>query len=161
MSLNRRGFMTGRFREATIRPPWATDKFTDQCTRCGDCLKACPEKILIPGSGGFPEVNFSSGECTFCEACVDVCQEAALVKQPEQKPWLHYAKIGEDCLPRRGVICRSCSECCESAAIQFSWAESGVALPQLDPSLCNGCGACVSACPVNVITISSQGVEHE
>lgn len=70
VDLSRRGFLRGRVRpKAEIRPPWALpeSEFVDRCTRCNDCLKACPQGILVPGDGAYPTVEFSRGECTFCE----------------------------------------------------------------------------------------------
>ena len=74
--------------EPPLRPPWsvAEDIFTDVCTRCGECLAACPEKILIRGDGGFPGVDFQRGECTFCRACVDACPEPAFLDTAEHAP---------------------------------------------------------------------------
>ena len=62
---SRRGFLRGRPRpRAEIRPPWALTEpaFSARCTRCGDCLTACPQKILVAGDGGFPTVDFARGE---------------------------------------------------------------------------------------------------
>jgi ferredoxin-type protein NapF len=66
---SRRGFFRGRPRpKAEIRPPWALAEslFTDCCTRCNDCIDACPEQIIVIGDGGYPTIDFKRGECTFC-----------------------------------------------------------------------------------------------
>ena len=86
----RRAFFRGRARpKAEIRPPWARDEaaFIDHCTRCNDCLKACPQNILVAGDGGYPTVDFKVAECTFCGDCVSACQPKALWRAENAAPW--------------------------------------------------------------------------
>lgn len=157
VDLARRSFFRGRPRpKAEIRPPWALaeEAFVDRCTRCNDCLAACPTKILIAGDGGYPTVDFGRGECTFCAACVAACQPQALVKHaPEAAPWALKAVVGDRCLPRQGVECRTCEDFCEAAAIRFRPRLGGSPLPDIDPERCTGCGACVAPCPTRAITL--------
>lgn len=157
VDLSRRGFFRGRPRpRAEIRPPWALieEAFIDQCTRCNDCLKACPQHILVSGDGGYPTVDFSQGECTFCGDCVARCQPKALSRlEPEQAAWPYKAAIGEDCLPRQGVECRVCGDFCDARAIRFPPRLGGSPLPEIDAEKCTGCGACVAPCPVTAISV--------
>jgi ferredoxin-type protein NapF len=153
---SRRGFLRGRPRpRAEIRPPWALPEatFGERCTRCGDCLKACPQGILVTGDGGFPTVDFSRGECTFCGDCLSACQPAALVRQEQQAPWPYKALIGDACLAARHVECRVCADFCDARAIRFTPRLGGIPPPLLDPELCTGCGACVAPCPTTAIRI--------
>ena len=142
-------------RSAPLRPPWAIDDalFIDACSRCGDCLRACPEQILIPEStDGYPRVDFSRGACTFCSACVDVCPTHALDGELVQ-PWLAKAHIGATCLVQQYVVCRTCGEQCEAEAIKFTPALGGVSLPSIDLDSCTGCGACAVPCPTQAIEV--------
>ncbi|MCV5491319.1 ferredoxin-type protein NapF, partial [Escherichia coli] len=58
IDLARRGLFRGRLRtaEPPVQLPWSVNwsTFVVDCTRCGDCLVACPEQILVNGEGGFP-----------------------------------------------------------------------------------------------------------
>jgi ferredoxin-type protein NapF len=153
---SRRGFLRGRPRpKAEIRPPWALREpdFVDRCTRCGDCLSACPQKILVAGDGGFPTVDFSQHECTFCGDCVSACQPRALTCSEGQSPWPVKAIVGPTCLPNKGVECRVCGDFCDVRAIRFPPRLGGSPLPEVDLELCTGCGACVAPCPVTAITV--------
>ena len=160
-ALNRAQFLRGDFsgRSRTVRPPWALaeNAFVESCTRCGNCIEVCPQHILEKGGGGFPRVNFSRGECLFCGDCVRSCTPGALAgwrpSGDSTTPWLLRARIEAACLARRGVECRSCVDQCETGAIRFRPVAGGVAQPQLDPALCNGCGACYSVCPAQAITL--------
>ncbi|MBK1698901.1 ferredoxin-type protein NapF [Rhodovibrio salinarum] len=137
------------------RPPWASATFEDACTRCGACLEACPEGILVKGDGGFPEVDVTqgSGECTFCQACVDACPEPAFEAPDTHSPWDWVARIGSGCLATNGIVCQTCGDVCDYDAIPFAPEESGPPVPWLNPDSCTGCGACVAACPAQVIKI--------
>jgi ferredoxin-type protein NapF len=157
VDLSRRGFFRGRPRpKAEIRPPWALPEaeFFDHCTRCNDCLKACPQKILVVGDGGYPTVDFSLGECTFCGDCATSCRPKALLRRDAEQPaWPYKAAIGEDCLPRQGVDCRVCGDYCDARAIRFSPRLGGSPLPEIEAEKCTGCGACVAPCPVVAISV--------
>ena len=50
----------------------------ESCTRCDDCLKACPvEEVLAPSlEQGAPQVT--AGDCSRCLACIDICPTKAL-----------------------------------------------------------------------------------
>jgi ferredoxin-type protein NapF len=151
----RRFFRAAGAKATQLRPPWALDEaqFLTQCTRCDDCVSACPTHIIERGDGGFPEINFQQGECTFCGDCIVACKPRALRSAPNQEPWHLLATIGPSCLVLNQVICRACGEQCEMSAISFSAQPGGLAPPQIAAELCNGCGACVAGCPVQAVKI--------
>jgi ferredoxin-type protein NapF len=166
--ISRRQFLRGDLadRRAVLRPPWALSEseFVERCTRCGDCLTACPSGLIAAGSGGFPEVRFAHALCAFCTFCGDcarACRSGALAWSPDAAPWSLKARIGADCLTRRGVVCRSCGERCDSNAIRFVISRGGIARPQLDAAACTGCGACLAVCPVQAITLRAEGAPEE
>ena len=157
--VNRMQFLRGDFRgeKVLFRPPWSLpeNEFVDRCERCDDCVKSCPEAILVRGRGGFPLVDFSRGGCSFCGDCLDACKGRALVGDAEDEAgaWSLRAEIGDDCLSAKGVVCRSCGEVCDESAIRFKLEVGGIARPLLDREQCNGCGACYAVCPVKVVRI--------
>ncbi|MCW8884867.1 MAG: ferredoxin-type protein NapF [Motiliproteus sp.] len=149
-------------RRLPLRPPWSVeeDLFTQDCSRCHECIKACPENILEAGSGGFPEVNFQQGECSFCTDCAAVC-EAPVFRSVQERPWSQLATISESCITHKQVVCRSCGENCEPEAIQFKLTAGQVAVPTIDIDLCTGCGACLAVCPVQAVSISVSTEESK
>ncbi|WP_410498601.1 ferredoxin-type protein NapF [Chitinibacter sp. S2-10] len=159
VDLSRRNLLFGRKPPAqaveVFRPPWAVAQFTDQCTRCGECLSACPAQIIVSGSGGFPEVDFARGECTFCGECRDSCQPKAL--NSTAPTWAIHARIDSSCLAQSGIECRVCGESCTPGAIRFQLQAGKVAQPQLALDLCTGCGACIAPCPSSAIKMIQTG----
>ncbi len=147
-----RGDFTGR--RPVMRPPWAIGEpdFVEYCTRCEDCLRACPEGILIRGRGGFPEVDFRRGECTFCHACAEACRPGVIADQAQTGAWSLAPHIDvAACLAWQGVVCLTCQEQCEQAAIVLRPRAGGVMRPEVDATACSGCGACVRPCPGRAI----------
>jgi ferredoxin-type protein NapF len=165
LQISRRRFLRGALREPPeLRPPGARAEaaFLAACTRCGECITACPTGIVVAGSGGFPRVHFALGECTFCGACARACSPGVLAlwsETPDDAPeraWTLNAAIGERCLARAQVVCRTCAEACPSGAIRFGYAAGAVPVPSIDFARCTGCGACYGPCPTAAIEIASR-----
>ncbi|HSQ02559.1 MAG TPA: ferredoxin-type protein NapF [Burkholderiales bacterium] len=160
MDIARRRFLRGDFAapRPPLRPPWALDEaaFLQRCTRCDACRDACPSAILVHGTGGYPEVDFTRGECTFCGECLNACSAGAL--QLRNLPWSLRPAISGACLARNRVACRSCGDACSAHALRFGLAPGGVAIPYIVDDACTGCGACVSVCPVSAIAVHSRNL---
>ena len=142
---------------APVRPPGAISEpyFIDGCTACGDCITACPEGIIIGGSAGYPEIDFRRGECTFCTDCVLACPESVL-DASIQPPWQLQLRVKDQCLAKKRVICQTCSDVCDQRAIHFPPRLGAVAEPAIQQQDCNGCGACVSACPEDALVLETK-----
>jgi len=48
------------------------------CTRCGDCVKACPEPRVLNLNRAGERGVIDGGECTNCGRCVAICPEESL-----------------------------------------------------------------------------------
>lgn len=160
-AISRTRFLRGDFsgRRAPLRPPWSLAEmaFAGRCTRCEDCLRACPEGILVRGAGGFPEVDFRRGECTFCHACAASCPTGAIADAGGTEAWGLMPGIDpQRCLAWQGVVCVTCQEQCETAAIRLSLRPGGVARPEVAAGACTGCGACVRPCPGEAIRLQAR-----
>jgi ferredoxin len=147
--------------DAPLRPPGAIkeDQFTGLCLRCGNCIRTCPSRIIHPDTGwsgvlGFlsPVVRYKTDYCKEeCNACTTVCPSGALQSlNLEQKNRYVIGKARVDtslCL--WGVSeCHACLPSCPYQAIKVQWYEEAYeSYPGVDPSKCNGCGACEVCCP--------------
>jgi len=140
------------------RPPWARleSAFAAACDGCGDCIRACPQAILVPAGGGLPAVDFSRGGCTFCGDCAGACTRGAFesVFESGATPWSLIAHISDACLEPQGIACRVCETACDAAALRFRPMPGGRAQVIVADGRCTGCGACVAVCPVTAITVA-------
>ncbi|MEI7431970.1 MAG: ferredoxin-type protein NapF, partial [Betaproteobacteria bacterium] len=144
MDLSRRRFFGRKLSGVSpFRPPWSLPEtlFLNLCSRCDDCLKACPTGLLVRGEGGFPVAEFSRAACTFCGDCSRACTTTAIARDTTQSPWSFGVEITEQCLALQNVDCRVCGEMCEVNAIRFKPRIGGVPLPEVDNVSCTGCGA--------------------
>lgn len=140
-----------------VRPPWTSEaRIRKSCTSCGDCIRACPEGILIAGRAGTPLVSFDAGLCTFCGECASACEESVFGELTGQ-PWTLKADIDQSCLLNSGVSCQSCTDACDDQALTFDMRGGLVGQIRVTTDNCTGCGACVSVCPADAIAVRPLG----
>lgn len=157
MDAQRRNFLRGRFsaNNPTVILPWlkSSSDFYAQCSRCMECQASCAENIISKDGYGYPQINFNSGACVFCGECAKACPESLFATDHTTKPWNYIASIGNKCLTRQGVSCQSCQDGCETRAIRFTYQIGLSPQPVLIADACTGCGACISVCPADAISI--------
>jgi ferredoxin len=160
-SLLAQKFVQAGSKENVLRPPGAIseEEFTGLCLRCGNCVRACPSKIIHPDIGqagvlGFlaPVIGYKSAYCNEkCNACTKACPSGALQSlNLEQKNRYVIGKASVDtslCLWGYSD-CNTCIRACPYEAVTVQWNEEAYeSFPGVDPLKCNGCGACEVVCP--------------
>ena len=93
---------------------------------------------------------------------VDVRQGMDLLQQAYEQ---NLVQFGENVRESVNFICNCCGCCCEAmiAARKFGIlnpVHTSNFLPVVDEEVCNGCGKCVSACPVEAMTLVSANNPH-
>lgn len=149
-----------------LRPPGAVDErsFSGLCTRCGNCIRACPHGVIERDTGkqGWagilaPVLTFENDYCREdCTRCTEVCPSGALAQvRPEQKPSVRIGLPSVDmdiCLLSEDRECSACMRWCPYEAIRYVFSETSYSLaPVIDTEKCNGCGACEKACPTRPV----------
>jgi len=155
-----------------IRPPYAQDEleFLMACTRCLDCLNACPHEVIfaLPARLGAqvvntPALDLRNKGCHLCIdwPCVQVCEPAALklpdvsAENQSTPPRIAFTFIDTRvCLPYSGPECGACANSC-SVAGALLW--DGVQ-PHINPDICTGCARCREACIVEPKAVQIQSL---
>jgi len=159
-----------------IRPPGTLPEmdFLARCSRCGECMAACPTNTLQPIwlDAGFmglfsPGLNLRRCYCSpECRMCGEVCPTDAIRSlSKDERIW---AKTGTAVIFRRKCLaweqqksCMVCDEVCPYKAVEFR-KEPGnpVPVPQVREEKCAGCGYCEHFCPVqnqSAIVVTPMG----
>ncbi|MCA9125766.1 MAG: 4Fe-4S dicluster domain-containing protein [Planctomycetales bacterium] len=135
-----------------FRPPGAIDEFQflSGCTRCGDCITACPYEAIrkaperLGSRAGTPIIEADAAACMMCSdfPCIDACEPGVLTKL--LPPIMGTAKVTEHlCLAHHHTICTVCSERCPvDSAITVTDGK-----PIVNEETCTGCGVCRYVCP--------------
>jgi polyferredoxin len=158
-----------------LRPPGCVDeaRFLSACTRCGECINACPTSglVLSLGQGGWggvfaPRLVPRSGACDYsCNACGTVCAQNAIPKldlEAKRKTVIGKAFIDRSkCIAwANNDFCAVCSEFCpvrpksielvrENRMDPRSGKLVEVPIPYVLVENCIGCGTCENGCPVS------------
>jgi electron transport complex protein RnfB len=124
----------------------------EKCTGCGKCVSACPRKLieLIPKvhkiylacnnhDRGAKVKQYCEVGCTACTLCVKTTPSGAITME-NNIPRLDYAK-NDNFIP-------AAFKCPQKCFVDLARKRPKV---NIDPA-CNGCGECVSVCPVNAIS---------
>ncbi len=165
-----------------IRPPFAIEEldFLIACTRCGDCISACPYEIIFPLSSKLgakvfntPAMDLNNHACHLCEdwPCVQACAQACekpVLKIPEinseqkenttslKKPLPKLANVFiniKTCLPYSGPECGACKVCPVEGAMIWDMEK-----PSINNDLCTGCALCREACIVEPKAIDVRSI---
>jgi ferredoxin-type protein NapF len=160
--------ITGAKREV-LRPPGAVDErlFKGLCSRCGNCVRVCPSKIIKPDTGASgtaglvtPVLTMKSGYCIEgCNECGKVCPTGAiknLTLSQKNKYVIGIPVIDKDkCWPWKGIReCDNCVTICPLEAID-NFIKSPP-MPVVLKEKCNGCGKCEMICPASAIPVKPE-----
>jgi len=163
MGLVTRRLGAARAENAPLRPPGAVSEelFAGACLRCGNCVRACPSRIIHPDTGQAgiagllaPVISYGTEYCLEdCNACTRVCPSGALEQltlEEKGKYIIGEALVdGSLCLVTLAEKdCDACAQACPYDAVEIHWDEEQyIAYPLIDIDRCNGCGACEVVCP--------------
>lgn len=160
-----------------LRPPFALGEleFLLTCTRCGDCVAACPHQLLFPlparlgvQVAGTPAMDLLNKACRLCDdwPCVAACEPGALHRAPpdtdnEAEPPLPRLALAEidpaACLPYTGPECGACRDSCPVAGA-LAWDGER---PRIDALRCTGCALCRAACVASPKAVSIRALPDE
>ena len=131
-----------------LRPPGAVDEalFLERCTRCGDCVKACPYACIRLGDqDATPQIFPAEAPCYLCEdfPCIASCATDALLPLAGREDVrMGLAEVSQrTCTAGQG--CNACVSQCPMHALTMDFDAFRVLV--LDEN-CVGCGICEHTC---------------
>lgn len=131
-----------------LRPPGAVEEalFLDRCTRCADCVEACPHgSIQFDVQDGSPVIFPDRTPCHLCEdfPCIAACAADALVhlRSIDRVSMGRAVVSHRDCTAGQG--CHACVSKCPMDALVMSFESFRLGVEE---ARCVGCGICVQVC---------------
>jgi ferredoxin-type protein NapG len=149
-----------------LRPPGATtpdDAFESICSRCGNCVAACPANAIQLDAngllaGGFPYIVAENQPCVVCKelACMKSCPTGALKILNRLDINMGTATVDHQlCLRNHGEACTLCIDVCPidgknpdsppHPSALFISPDTGRI--RVRKNVCVGCGLCENRCP--------------
>jgi ferredoxin-type protein NapG len=138
-----------KFRTDWLRPPGAVEEalFLERCTRCGDCLPACPfGSIKKDPADGYPVLFANESPCFLCDdfPCVAACATEALVPLGARAEVRMGLAVVNQAMCTADQGCRFCLAKCPTEALSVIGFEDPY--PLVDQEKCVGCGICEQVC---------------
>jgi ferredoxin-type protein NapG len=136
------------FRTDWLRPPGAVEEalFLDRCTRCGDCLPACPYgSIKKDPANGYPVLFADASPCFLCDdfPCIAACATEALLPIDERRAVRMGLAVLDEAKCTADQGCRVCIAKCPVEALDEGFPGP---YPIVDHGKCVGCGICEQVC---------------
>jgi len=149
-------------RSDRLRPPGARPEpeFLAACTRCTDCLEACPHSAIrrlgaeYGAKAHTPVVIPDESPCYLCDdmPCITACAPGALQPTQPKRVRMGLAVVAnEACYAFQQQPCDYCVVRCPLGSKAIRLDPAG--LPVVDPNGCAGCGVCAYLCPPSAIRI--------
>ena len=146
-----------------VRPPGALPepRFLEKCTRCTDCLVACPRHSIrrlgpeFDKIQGTPAIIPLESPCVLCHdlPCIQACPTGALVPTPIPELAMGTAVVdGAACYIAHDLPCDYCIEHCPLTGQAIARGTDGI--PVVNELACVGCGVCAHSCPPVALRIS-------
>ncbi|NGZ99320.1 MAG: 4Fe-4S ferredoxin [Nitrospira sp. WS110] len=131
-----------------LRPPGAVAEalFLERCTKCSDCVTACPpHAIAVHPTDGTPVLYADQSPCLLCEdfPCVRACGADALLPVEHSRQVRMGMAVISHRLCTAGQGCHACVSRCPTDALAMDFESLSLSVAT---EACVGCGMCEMVC---------------
>jgi ferredoxin-type protein NapG len=130
-----------------LRPPGATGEtlFLERCTKCNDCVKACPHDSIVFHSDGTPVIFPDQVPCYLCDdtPCIAACTTEALLPVAATADIRMGTAVVNHRLCTAGQGCHACVSKCPTDALAMDFDTQRLVVTV---ERCVGCGLCEHVC---------------
>ena len=130
-----------------LRPPGATGEtlFLERCTKCNDCVKACPHDSIVFHSDGTPVIFPDQVPCYLCDdtPCISACTTEALLPVAGTADIRMGTAVVNHRLCTAGQGCHACVSKCPTDALAMDFDTQRLVVTA---ERCVGCGLCEHVC---------------
>jgi ferredoxin-type protein NapG len=130
-----------------LRPPGAAAEplFLEQCTKCNDCVKACPHDSIVSHLDGTPVIFPDEVPCYLCDdtPCIAACATDALLPVAGRADVRMGLAIVNHRLCTAGQGCHACVSRCPTDALDLDFNAQRLVVAA---ERCVGCGQCEHVC---------------
>ena len=130
-----------------LRPPGAVSEalFLERCTKCGDCVKACPQESIVLHQDGTPVILPDQVPCYLCDdvPCIAACATDALLAVAGTQDIRMGVAVVNHRLCTAGQGCHACVSKCPTDALAMDF---NVQRLVVTVERCVGCGMCEHIC---------------
>ena len=149
--------------EPTAEHAWTFTVDEEKCSQCGACHRACLQDAITWQKKEYASIN--QDKCTGCGACLVACPDkdqaitvsdapelekslgAAISERSFRLKQSFFKRESKDCV-RCGLCAITCKNVMKIGALRM--VEEGI---QAGVDICQVCGACVSHCPVDFLSM--------
>ena len=130
-----------------LRPPGAVGEalFLERCTKCNDCVKACPHDSIVLHSDGTPVIFPDEVPCYLCDdtPCIGACATEALLPVAATEDVRMGVAVVNHRLCTAGQGCHACVSKCPTDALAMDFNDQRLVVTG---ERCVGCGVCEHIC---------------
>ena len=130
-----------------LRPPGAVGEaiFLERCTKCSDCMKACPHESIVIHQDGTPVIYPDQMPCFLCDdtPCIAACATEALLPAGSVNEVRMGVAVINHRLCTAGQGCHACVSKCPTDALTMDFDAQRLVVAV---ERCVGCGMCEHVC---------------
>ena len=125
-------------------------RVSSKCDKCGECVNACPKKIISP------QIKLTEpNECILCENCVESCPKTAITVRPKEGEFVLFIESYNNLTAREQL-----ERALKLVAAQLEFVEDGIKNPRKLEKLAEEAAATKAAAEKEMAEAAAKAAEE-